>query len=58
MIASLLIIFLAAVVLIAVAGIGLVVLIKLGVIAKYAFKEEPPDRGAYNLDQSQEAGDK
>jgi hypothetical protein len=34
-----------------------VVLLKLGVLAQYLFKEEEPDRGDYDLDQSREAGD-
>jgi hypothetical protein len=55
--ASLLIVILAALVLFAVAGIGVLVLIKLGVITRYAFKEEPPDGGRYGLEQSKEAGD-
>ena len=36
--------------------VGVVVLLKLGVITKYALKEEPPDTGDYDLDQSHEAG--
>ena len=47
----------AAIVLTAVLGVGLLVLIKLGVIANYALKQEPPDEGEYSLDQSQEAGE-
>ena len=47
---------------VAVLGIGLlaavgVVLVKLGVIARYAVKQEPPDEGEYRLDQSQEPGE-
>jgi hypothetical protein len=38
-------------------GIGVVTLIKLGVLTQYFFKEEEPDRGDYDLDQSHEAGD-
>jgi hypothetical protein len=38
-------------------GIGLVTLIKLGVLTQYFFKEEEPDRSDYDLDQSHEAGD-
>jgi hypothetical protein len=42
-------------VLLALLGVGIVVLIiKLGVLVKYATKEEPPDRGIYDLDQSHE----
>ena len=55
--ASLLIIAIAARVLIAAAGIGVMVLVRLGVITKYAFKQESPDNGQYELDQSQEAGE-
>jgi hypothetical protein len=55
---SLLIVILAAFVLFAAASIGLLVLVKLGVITKYAFKEQPPDTNDYELDQSQEAGSK
>jgi hypothetical protein len=47
----------AAIVLAAVLGVGVLVLIKLGVIAKYALKQEPPDEGEYGLDQSHEAGE-
>lgn len=39
-------------------GIGVVVLVKLGVIAQYAVKDEPPDLSNYDLDQSHEAGKK
>jgi hypothetical protein len=35
-------------------SIGAVVLIKTGVIAKYLFKEEPPDQGDYDIGQSHE----
>lgn len=55
---SLLIVILVAFVLFAVAGVGVLVLVKLGVITKYAFKEQPPDASDYELDQSQEAGDR
>ena len=55
--ASLLIVMLAALVLLAVAGIGVLVLIKMGVITRYAFKKEPSHSGLYGLDQSQDAGD-
>jgi len=44
--------------LLAVLGGGALVLIKLGVIGQYAFKEEPPDLGDYELDQSHEAESK
>jgi hypothetical protein len=45
---------LGALALLAVLGVGAVVLIKLGVLFKYATKEEPPDPGNYTLDQSHE----
>jgi hypothetical protein len=57
-IGTLLILLVAVIVLLGLLGIGLLVLIKIGVLAKYAFKEEPPDRGDYELDQSREAGEK
>jgi hypothetical protein len=44
------------VLIVAVAGVVLL-LVKLGVIAKYAFKEEKPDRSSYELDQSQDVGE-
>lgn len=37
-------------------GAGVVVLLRLGVLTQYLFKEEEPDRGDYDLDQSHEAG--
>ena len=46
----------AAVVLVLVLGIGALVLVKLGVIAHYAVKDEPADQGVYEIDQSHEAG--
>jgi len=49
---------LAVLVLVGAVSVGVVVLIKLGVIGKYAFKEESPDYNVYDLDQSHEAGDK
>ena len=39
-------------------GIGVVILVKLGVVARYALKEEAPDEGDYSLEQSQEADQK
>ena len=48
---------LAGLVLLALMGVGVLVLIKLGVIASYALKEEPPEGGVYSLDQSREPGD-
>ena len=39
-------------------ALGLVVLVKLGVITHYVLKEEPTDEGSYELDQSQEAGER
>ena len=47
----------ALVALLVVLGIGVVVLLKLGVLARYAVKEEKADRGEYGLDQSHEAGE-
>jgi hypothetical protein len=38
-------------------AIGALVLIKLGVIAHYALRDEAPDQGDYELDQSREAGE-
>jgi len=35
-------------------GVGAIVLVKLGVLVKYAAKEEPPDPGNYDLNQSHE----
>ncbi len=47
-----------AVVVLAVAlAIGALVLIKMGVLVKYALKEDQPDQGDYDLAQSHEAGD-
>ena len=46
----------ALVALLIVLGIGAVVLLKLGVLARYALKEETTDQGDYGLDQSHEAG--
>ncbi len=46
----------AVVALLAALGIGVVTLIKLGVLARYALKEEAPDQGDYDLDQSHEVG--
>lgn len=37
--------------------VGFLVLVKLGVIATYATREEEQDRGEYSLDDSQEAGE-
>ena len=54
----LMIVLLAGFVLLALTGVGILVLVKLGVIAGYALKEEPPEGGAYSLDQSRESGDK
>jgi hypothetical protein len=47
----------AAILLVALIGLGLLVLVKLGVIAQYAHKQEPIDTGDYELDQSHEARD-
>jgi hypothetical protein len=51
------IILLAGLGLLALLAAGILVLIKLGVIASYALKEEPPEGGVYSLDQSRESGD-
>jgi len=48
---------LAAIVLVVALAIGALVLVKLGVITRYALKEEPPDQEDYELDQSHEAGE-
>jgi len=48
---------LGALALLAVLGVGAVALIKLGVLVKYATKEEPPDLGKYDLNQSHEPDD-
>jgi hypothetical protein len=40
--------------LLALLGVGVIVLIKLGVLVKYAAKQEPPDLESYDLDQSRE----
>ena len=53
----LLIVLLAGFVLLALMGVGILVLVKLGVIAGYALKEEPPEGGVYSLDQSHESND-
>jgi hypothetical protein len=55
---TLLWLILAAIALFSALVIGVVILIRLGVIAKYAVRKELPDRGVYDLDQSQEAGEK
>ena len=51
------IVILAGLVLLALTAVGILVLVKLGVIANYALKEEPPEEGVYGLDQSRESGD-
>ena len=51
------IVLLAGLVLLAVAAVGVLVLVKLGVIANYALKEDPSEEGDYDLDQSREVGD-
>ncbi len=51
------IVLLAGFVLLALMATGILVLVKLGVIAGYALKEEPPEGGVYSLDQSHESGD-
>jgi hypothetical protein len=37
--------------------VGLVVLVKLGVLANYATRTEEPDRGDYSLDDSREVNE-
>lgn len=41
------------------AGVGglILLLIKLGVIAQYATRDESPDTASYSLDESREAGE-
>ena len=56
-IAALLLIILAVVVLVALVWGVVLVLLKLGVIVRYAVQEEPQDHGTYQLDQSEEAGE-
>ena len=51
------IVLLAGLVLLALVGVGILVLVKLGVIAHYALEEQPPEGGVYSLDQSRESGD-
>ena len=51
------IVLLAVLVLLALMGVGILVLVKLGVIARYALEEQPPEGGVYSLDQSRESGD-
>jgi hypothetical protein len=43
--------------LLAALAIGLVTLVKLGVLTRYALKEDVPDQGDYGLDQSREPGE-
>lgn len=43
--------------LLAALGIGVVILIKLGVLTRYLLKEEVEDVSDYDLDQSREAGE-
>jgi hypothetical protein len=51
------IVLLAGFVLLALIAAGILVLVKLGVIAGYGLKQEPPEGGVYSLDQSRESGD-
>jgi len=44
--------------LVLVGGIGIITLIKLGVLTQYAFKKEEPDMANYSLDESEESGEK
>ncbi len=53
----LMIVLLAGFVLLVLMAAGILVLVKLGVIAGYALKEDPPEGGVYSLDQSRESGD-
>jgi hypothetical protein len=53
----LLMFLLAVIILVGVVAIGVVVLVKLGVIAHYAVKQEAPEQGDYGLDQSHEIED-
>jgi hypothetical protein len=46
---------LASLALLATLGVGVVVLVKLGVLTKYALQDEPLDQSSYTLDQSREA---
>ena len=48
------IVLLAGLVILALSAVGILVLVKLGVIANYALKEEPPEEGIYGRDQSRE----
>jgi uncharacterized membrane protein len=57
MTAILLVLVAAGFIVLAALGVGVVVLIKMGVITKYALKEEPHDQGDYELDQSHEVKD-
>ncbi len=50
----LLVLIVAGLVLALVSGIGVVTLIKLGVITRYAVKEETPNEADYALDESHE----
>ncbi len=36
-------------------AIGAAALVRLGVVTRYALKEEPPDEGTYSLDDSRDA---
>jgi uncharacterized membrane protein len=46
----------AAVVLALALGVGIIVLIKMGVIAQYALKTEPQEEGDFELEQSHDVG--
>jgi hypothetical protein len=48
------IVLLVGLILLALLGVGVLVLVKIGVIASYAVKEESPEGGDYGLDQSRE----
>ncbi len=49
-----LILALSALALVIALALGAFILLKLGVIAHYALKDEPPEEGDYGLDQSHE----
>jgi hypothetical protein len=48
------IVLLVGLILLALLGVGVLVLVKICVIASYAVKEESPEGGDYGLDQSHE----
>jgi hypothetical protein len=54
----LLVLIVAGILLLAALGVGVVVLIKMGVIFQYATREEPPDLADYELNESHEVDEK